>query len=517
MPYVPSGTGAVTTTVQAKLRQTVSVKDFGAVGNGEDDDTDAIQLAIDTGLPVYFPDGQYKVSSTITNTTNMVIFGESPVSVTGNSPQTNKCGVCINWSGSVAGPVFNVATTASSIFALKIQNIKIYVDKTFTGKIVNINSSTVSSGAPGPIMEIDGLGLYRTPLDYTSPYAPGNSTSIGIYFDLTSTNANESKYITGYKFNNLYFFNLNTGIKIDVVDAVTAGEANYFNSNYFSNVWMYQVYRALDLVGGTVVASGKSEINANTFTAFQIQPGLDSSSVSATGCVRISYNTSGNSFYGLKIWDIPEANNLASSNLGTDGYGFYFINRIFGVYTGPSVNGFAIESGQSNNSFYPQYQLIAINNLSKLRIDSDGVKFNGNTSASSALNYYGQSTFTPVLNFGSATTGITYSTQTGIYTRIGRMVFFSFSIVLTSKGTATGACAISGLPFASGTNADFTVSVNEFNNMSLGGAYPFFGHIQPGNSYFILQKQTAGVSGTNIADTDFTNTTTLRMSGSYSV
>ena len=41
--YTPSGTGAVTTTVQAKLRQVVSVKDFGAVGNGVANDTTAIQ------------------------------------------------------------------------------------------------------------------------------------------------------------------------------------------------------------------------------------------------------------------------------------------------------------------------------------------------------------------------------------------------------------------------------------------------------------------------------------------
>lgn len=66
--YAPAGTGAVARTVQAKLRESVSVKDFGAVGDGVTDDTAAIQAAIDslgasTGGTIYLPVGTYRTTA----------------------------------------------------------------------------------------------------------------------------------------------------------------------------------------------------------------------------------------------------------------------------------------------------------------------------------------------------------------------------------------------------------------------------------------------------------------------
>lgn len=63
--YLPNGTGAVTTTVQSKLRESVSVKDFGAVGDGVTDDTAAIQAATNTEKCVYFPEGIYITSPVV--------------------------------------------------------------------------------------------------------------------------------------------------------------------------------------------------------------------------------------------------------------------------------------------------------------------------------------------------------------------------------------------------------------------------------------------------------------------
>ena len=69
--FIQSGTGAVATTVQAKLRESVSVLDFGAVGDGTTDDTVAIQNALNYVSTstyrklLYVPAGLYKLTDTL--------------------------------------------------------------------------------------------------------------------------------------------------------------------------------------------------------------------------------------------------------------------------------------------------------------------------------------------------------------------------------------------------------------------------------------------------------------------
>jgi len=75
--YVESGTGAVTQTVQSKLRLGyVYPEDFGAAGDGTTNDTTALQNAINTGRDVYLAAGKtYLHTVALSVTTNNQWFG----------------------------------------------------------------------------------------------------------------------------------------------------------------------------------------------------------------------------------------------------------------------------------------------------------------------------------------------------------------------------------------------------------------------------------------------------------
>ena len=88
--FLPAGTGATARSAQDKMRDIVSVKDFGAVGDGATDDAPAVQAAVDYlfasgGNALYFPDGTYYFASTVNlplASRSLRIFGTSSAGMT---------------------------------------------------------------------------------------------------------------------------------------------------------------------------------------------------------------------------------------------------------------------------------------------------------------------------------------------------------------------------------------------------------------------------------------------------
>lgn len=57
----------------------VSVKDYGAVGNGIVDDTKAVQAAIDANKNIFFPKGEYLISTTLVVPASRSLYGDNGV------------------------------------------------------------------------------------------------------------------------------------------------------------------------------------------------------------------------------------------------------------------------------------------------------------------------------------------------------------------------------------------------------------------------------------------------------
>ena len=110
---------------------------------------------------------------------------------------------------------------------------------------------------------------------------------------------------------------------------------------------------------------------------------------------------------------------------------------------------------------------------------------------------YEEGTWTPIfLPETNSFTSITYNTQSGRYTKIGRVVYFDFSLRTASLtiGTATDALRISGLPFtvSGASQSTATVGISE----SWGGDFPSTAFIRGGTQLVSMLYRTTANGGT---------------------
>lgn len=62
------------------MSEWVSVKDYGAVGDGETDDTEAVRRAVNENAVVFFPEGWYRISGTVKLRKGSILIGLHPFS-----------------------------------------------------------------------------------------------------------------------------------------------------------------------------------------------------------------------------------------------------------------------------------------------------------------------------------------------------------------------------------------------------------------------------------------------------
>jgi hypothetical protein len=152
-----------------------------------------------------------------------------------------------------------------------------------------------------------------------------------------------------------------------------------------------------------------------------------------------------------------------------------------------------------------------------------GVNFTANTPAagmtSQLLNWYEQGTSTLGVTFGGNAVGLTVApgASTLRYTRIGNAVTIAGYLLMTNKGSSTGAMVITGLPFAVASGNSFNCAIGvRFFNITFGAGQMSLTPINGGSTMSCNLDLGVGTA-TNLTDTNCTNSTGIMFSGVYYV
>jgi hypothetical protein len=112
LQFLQAGAGAVTRTVQSKLRDTVSIMDFGAV-DGASDNLTAIQAAVTTGKNVHIPDGDWRLSAAV----SVITPGQRIIGSGG------KCRISTT---SATTDIFTVGNNTDIISGVSFEGLRLY-------------------------------------------------------------------------------------------------------------------------------------------------------------------------------------------------------------------------------------------------------------------------------------------------------------------------------------------------------------------------------------------------------
>lgn len=196
-----------------------------------------------------------------------------------------------------------------------------------------------------------------------------------------------------------------------------------------------------------------------TALTFNVQPDLNDGTMahvfdvgaSDGGSVEVHTTSSGSSgaFWSTYLNSAnPAANDIVGGNLhfGEDSGG---VKTEYAGIRAVSV----VVTGGSERGALDHYVTVNGTPTKKLRIDSDGLKFNTDTASANALDDYEEGTWVPRLTTdGTDFTSVTYDAITsGQYTKVGNLVHVQ-GVLRTDAitvGSATGNLMIEDLPFAS--------------------------------------------------------------------
>lgn len=474
--YTSAGTGAEERTVKGDLDDlSVNVKRFGAEGDGVNDDTAEIALAIAfavlTGRKVYFPAGTYLISDTLTvntgvYTTGIILYGEGRNSII-RQTGTNKDAIHFSTTqflqnsglrdlkivcDSDAGHCINIVYGCTTCF---IENVDLEQDNPSKSLIYGNYTSF-------------GGGIYDTRFSGGSWYCNPATTRPGVDFTINGSLFNENIFenLRCYQSNVLQFFYIST----------TTTASIWLVNNTFRNL-NFEV-----CVGGGIF-----------FDSFK-------------NC----------SFQNLSFWDAGGTYDNHLIEMGS-GVGYESISNTFinvgrnGDSLGSGVRDIRIVAGQDTTliNCYTQSADTPVYDFNSKRVTIIG-PFSGTINNGSAtfklgnqfghiqfpdtqngafLDYYDEGTWTAVLS-GSGAGPTTPVSVTGYWTRVGRLVSVTARMLNVNTTGASGDVIVTGLPFTVGATTSYGPATIANMGSDMVVAAPVTGTTQ---LYFYLATNSAAL------------------------
>ena len=545
--YTPAGTGAVARTVQSKLRDVVSVKDFGAVGDGVTDDTAAIQAAINAGAvngkSVFLPAGVYLVTSALTlpqQHGGIEIFGEAY-----NSAYNLQNSI---WKGSnilstqASGAVISCDGGASySNRGIRIRDLSMRVvtsgyaiylkrapDMSTIENVTVWNANTSAGGGHGVAFESCWLG--GTLRNCTIKSAAVGTSNIGVYVfnDIKAGQfVGENNDVSGFQ----------RGFQL----GANAYEAVMRSSALEGNAW------------GAWVTGGENQITFDTcHFEFDSQGAIYLDNSDGVRIVRCSFYRNAESNVGTRA-DIFVQGGPSNYNLTTrieDCYHFglptnstfiYIANCAFGSgviqnnrigllgantgTVGVSLGGSAQTQWEVTDNLFqacatPYSNATLAKRFSLGLGGHQAIRFDPTYVASTdpnTLDDYEEGSWTPVLGGDGGETGQAYSEQTGRYQKIGNRVYFTFKVTLSTEGSPSFEAVLKGLPFT--TSADVGAGagfVSDYENLGI-SVVALSLRLKASSNEFYFRHTTAAATGMTypLSFNLYTNTTSITGGGWY--
>jgi hypothetical protein len=503
--YTQGGAGSITSNAQAKMREFVSVKDFGAVGDGTTDDIAAFNLATtyceaNDIHQLHIPPGRYHLSSHWRAPSPAFAGGVDPGNyqpciVKGYGAILDNTVWFANSSGAegirvkdspdvgfvitrgIGGSFYNlIAEGCVHGFYVGVTSRQDVTVASSTGFSVGQLVTGGTSGATGTIDAISGNVLKLVGCNKTKALGTSASqwtqanTIFNVAETVTSSTGSSSvssvslpyggnAQVTRTSFVNCIAYN--NDMHGWFMDGVCTANQSWFNANTLTGcAGIANANGSGYRVGYGNGPSGGNEHNYNTFAGFNVEQ----NSSAAGSCPFDDQTGRQNTYLGGHF---VTADTAQLCFRAADSVNFIYGGRYVGTQDLTGVASYVYNDDTTAVVGFRAPLFETSGSGSGLKLTSTPTASDVNT-----LDCYVQGTFTPVISPATNSfTSVTYAFQTGTYTRIGNTVTISIRIRTDAitVGTASGLISITGLPaeiLPSGgiaTDSSLSITANSFN------------------------------------------------------